>query len=110
MPCERRGEMQGSSDQTAPRNAGLTRIRFFLISWVILYHLDLSLRVSFGIPPLGPLLQRGYLGVDGFFLLSGFALWLGYGSRPPWGRAGITEFLRRRFAKTWPLHALALVA
>ncbi len=106
--------MQGpphqAAHQAAPRDAALTRLRFFLIGWVILYHLDLPLRVSLGLPALAPVLRHGYLGVDGFFLLSGFALWLGYGARPPWGRAGIMDFLRRRFAKIWPLHALALLA
>ena len=70
------------------RQAGLTRLRFFLISWVILYHLNLPLHVTDTWTWLGPVLWRGYLGVDGFFLLSGFALWLGYGTRPPRGIAG----------------------
>lgn len=92
----------------APRDAALTRLRFFLIAWVILYHLNLPLRVTDLLPAIGPVLRHGYLGVDGFFLLSGFALWLGYGTRPPRGVAGVLGFLRRRFAKIWPLHAIAL--
>ncbi len=94
----------------APRDASLTRLRFLLIAWVVLYHLDLTLRVSEALPWLRPVLGRGYLGVDGFFLLSGFALWLGYAGRPPQGRAGIGAFLLRRFAKVWPLHAVAMLA
>lgn len=94
----------------APRHEGLTRLRFVLIGWVVLYHLDLALRVTAVFPWLRPVLGVGYLGVDGFFLLSGFALWLGYGSRPPVGAAGIRRFLLRRLAKIWPLHMLALVA
>lgn len=94
----------------AARHAGLTRLRLLLIGWVILYHLDLTLRVSLDLPWLAPVLGAGYLGVDGFFLLSGFALWLGYAGRPPVGLAGIWHFLLRRLAKLWPLHALALVA
>ncbi|MDO9707905.1 acyltransferase family protein [Paracraurococcus lichenis] len=93
----------------AQRLAGLTRLRVFLIGWVILYHLNLPLHVTDAWPWLGPLLWHGYLGVDGFFLLSGFALWLGYGARPPRGAAGIGRFLLRRVAKIWPLHLVALV-
>lgn len=92
------------------RHAGLTRLRFFLIAWVILYHLNLPLHVTDTWTWLAPVLWRGYLGVDGFFLLSGFALWLGYGTRPPRGAAGMGRFLLRRVAKIWPLHAVALLA
>lgn len=98
------------TNAAAPWHEGLTRLRFVLIGWVVLYHLDLTLRVTGVLPWLRPVLGVGYLGVDGFFLLSGFALWLGYGARPPAGAAGVRRFLLRRLAKIWPLHALALLA
>ncbi len=94
----------------APRAAGLTQLRFFFIAWVVLYHLDLALDVTPELPWLKPLLGRGYLGVDGFFLLSGFAMWLGYAARPPQDWQAVRQFLVRRLAKIWPLHALALLA
>jgi hypothetical protein len=85
-------------------------LRFVLIGWVVLYHLDLTLRVTGVLPWLRPVLGVGYLGVDGFFLLSGFALWLGYGSRSLLDFSSFGRFLLRRLAKIWPLHALALLA
>jgi peptidoglycan/LPS O-acetylase OafA/YrhL len=94
----------------APREPWLTRLRAGLIGWVVLYHLDLTLGVSAALPWTAPVLRKGYLGVDGFFLLSGFALWLGYAARPPWGARGIGDFLARRVAKIWPLHLAALAA
>jgi len=99
----------GPRQGAAPRLAALTRLRFGLIAWVVLYHLDLTLEVSAGFPAAAPLLRAGYLGVDGFFLLSGFALWLGYAARPPRGRRGIARFLLRRMSKIWPLHLAALL-
>ncbi|WP_158295511.1 acyltransferase family protein [Crenalkalicoccus roseus] len=99
----------GTGEAGAPREASLTRLRFVLISWVVLYHLDLALRVSAGLPWLAPVLGVGYLGVDGFFLLSGFALWVGYAARPPSGWQGVGAFLLRRVAKIWPLHLAALL-
>ena len=100
---------QAARPAEAPRAAGLTMLRFGFIAWVVLYHLDLALDVSPDLPWLKPVLGRGYLGVDGFFLLSGFAMWLGYSARPPRDWPAVKQFLVRRLAKIWPLHALALL-
>ncbi|GGG25482.1 acyltransferase [Caldovatus sediminis] len=93
-----------------PRVAALTRLRLLFIGWVVIYHLELALGALRGVPVAEAVVRKGWLGVDGFFLLSGFALWLGYHRRPPWGLRGHARFLGRRLARLYPLHALALLA
>jgi peptidoglycan/LPS O-acetylase OafA/YrhL len=108
-------EARRAVTQTVPkatRLAALTRLRALLILWVLLYHLELPLRALAGWPAAERVALKGYLGVDGFFVLSGFALFLGYRNRPPLGLAGWAEFVRRRAERIFPLHlaALALLA
>jgi peptidoglycan/LPS O-acetylase OafA/YrhL len=90
------------------RLAALTRLRVLLIGWVLVYHLELPLRALAGIPVVERAALKGYLGVDGFFILSGFALYLGYRHRPPLGLSGWAEFALRRAARIFPLHLAAL--
>jgi len=114
------GEARGGSEavlgaasaaaRQPPRIAGLTRLRLLFIGWVVIYHLELTLGALRGVPVAEAVVRKGWLGVDGFFLLSGFALWLGYHTRPPWGWRGHARFLARRLARLYPLHALALLA
>ena len=100
----------GEADSHAKpeRLAALTRLRVLLIGWVLVYHLELPLRAFAGVPLAEDFALKGYLGVDGFFLLSGFALFLGYRYRPPSGLRGWADFVRRRAARIFPLHLAAL--
>jgi peptidoglycan/LPS O-acetylase OafA/YrhL len=91
------------------RLAGLTRLRVILIGWVVLYHLELALGALRGIPVAEQAVMKGYLGVDGFFLLSGFALFIGYRHRPPLGPRGWAGFVARRAERIFPLHLAALL-
>ena len=91
------------------RLAALTRLRAALIAWVLVYHLELALRALQGLPVAETVALKGYLGVDGFFVLSGFALVLGYRHRPPLGVAGWAGFVAKRAARLFPLHLAALV-
>jgi peptidoglycan/LPS O-acetylase OafA/YrhL len=105
---QRRPDVAAAAAQ--PRLASLTRLRLLFIGWVLIYHLELALRALGGVPVIEPAVLRGYLGVDGFFVLSGFALFLGFHARPPRGLAGWGRFVAGRAARIWPLHAVALLA
>ncbi|WP_368416901.1 acyltransferase family protein [Falsiroseomonas sp.] len=100
-------ELRGAKPE---RLAALTRLRAFLIAWVLVYHLELALRALGGFHVAEALALKGYLGVDGFFVLSGFALFLGYRHRAPVGLAGYAGFVRRRAERLFPLHLAALGA
>lgn len=91
---------------TRPELRPLTAVRAPFAWAVVLYHLRLSL---VGWAPAGAIraLGHGYLAVDIFFLLSGFVIWLNYGDRLV-GREAATDFLVRRLARIWPLHAAML--
>lgn len=81
-----------------------------LAAWLVVgFHLRGSIA---GLPaPVLALLDKGYLAVDFFFLLSGFVIWLSYAERlRAAGVRGIGSFLWRRLARIWPLHLAMLAA
>ena len=84
----------------------LTAFRAVFAAWVFSYHVDLQL----GRPQLGPfqpLIERGYLGVDGFFVLSGIVLALAHPAIQPLP-AQAASFWTRRLARIYPVH-LAMI-
>jgi peptidoglycan/LPS O-acetylase OafA/YrhL len=82
----------------------LTALRFFAAMWVVAYQFW---------PTLGgerpSLLAKGYLGVDLFFVLSGFILCHVY--LRPFGerRFSYREFLWARLARIYPTHIVTLI-
>lgn len=99
----------------APRGStrleALTGVRAFAAAWVILLHFGEPL---YGLLPglrfAERLTTQGFLGVDLFFVLSGFILSFNYFdhfksgvSVTDWGR-----FLRLRLARMWPTHVFTL--
>ena len=52
----------------------LTMCRAAFAAWVVIYHVDLYLNFSRYLGPAADLIRHGYLGVDGFFFLSGLIL------------------------------------
>ena len=90
----------------------LTGLRGVAALLVLAHHLYLRLAIDQHLPMVQAVLRKGYLGVDIFFVLSGFVMSMVYA---PWFAAGgqaraatYGVFLVRRVARLWPLHAAVL--
>ncbi|MGU3330861.1 acyltransferase family protein [Methylobacterium mesophilicum] len=87
----------------------LTGLRGVAACWVVLYHLhDRGLEGHL----LRPLISKGYIAVDMFFILSGFLMTYLYSDRLKSGVFSFShiEFLTRRFARIYPLYILVTVS
>ena len=101
--------MDGITLARQDESRALTGLRGVGALLVMLHHFHQHLALDVHIPLLGGLLQKGYLGVDLFFVLSGFVMAMVYGpwftqAKPGRGQA-YCVFLLRRVARLWPLHA-----
>lgn len=88
----------------------LTGLRGVAALWVLLYHIQ-AMGDGFALPKSVPILRDGWLGVDMFFVLSGFILMLVHGDefRAP-HLARVASFLRLRFFRVYPLATVVLLA
>ena len=87
----------------------LTCCRAIFAAWVFAYHLNLEARYADTLGPAGGFVQRGALGVDGFFILSGMILAYAHPALTP----GFTEarrFWGKRLARIYPVHIAMIVA
>ena len=107
-------------DTSTPESPALTGLRGVAAVLVVMHHASLHLG-AVDLPGAGGLFRKGYLGVDLFFVLSGFVMSMVYGSwftgRLPGAAAprrwtdaagAGAVFLVRRAARVWPLHAAVL--
>jgi peptidoglycan/LPS O-acetylase OafA/YrhL len=90
----------------------LTGLRIIAAGWVMLVHFGAFLGPYYDqVPWLRPLLGSGWIGVELFFVLSGYLLTRGYldevGGRPTPRVVG--RFLLNRFARVWPAWAVVTV-
>jgi len=91
-------------DEKRPRLPALTGLRFFAALWVVMLHYAGSRP---GALPSFPLLSRGWLGVNMFFVLSGFIL--AYtGLNGATLRRTHRAFWWARFSRIYPAYLLAL--
>jgi peptidoglycan/LPS O-acetylase OafA/YrhL len=81
----------------------LTAVRGLLALWVFAYHANLHLHFA----SFGGLIGRGYLGVDGFFILSGLVLAHRH-PKPEQTLAAYGQFWWRRVVRLYPT-ALAML-
>jgi peptidoglycan/LPS O-acetylase OafA/YrhL len=86
----------------------LTGLRGVAASMVLLLHLD-QIHGNILAPFVAPVAQ-GYLGVDIFFVLSGFILAHVYRDTAVHSLRGYGVFLWRRFARIYPMHLATLAA
>ena len=105
---EERALLRDLTRKHIPKIPALTGIRGYAACWVVLYHIE-----EYSAHPGAPLfaLRSGYLGVDLFFLLSGFVLMLTYGTGAyplRWPR--VRDFAIGRFTRILPLHWSMLIA
>jgi len=78
----------------------LTSLRFFAAYWVVFYHYWPALLAAF----TPGLVAKGYLGVELFFVLSGFILCHVYLAGFEAGRFRYAEFIWARLARIYPMH------
>ena len=83
----------------------LTSLRFFAALWVVAYHYWPSLTGGYPV-----LVDKGYLGVELFFVLSGFILAHVYLDDAGAGRLNYGRFLWARLARIYPVHLVTLAA
>ena len=89
---------------TPPDLRALTTLRFLAAAWVVLYTAWPHLNVGF--TPTA--VSKGYLGVEVFFVLSGFILSHVYLQPAGEKRFSYTGFLWARIARVYPLHLVTL--
>jgi len=88
----------------------LTGLRAVAAAWVVLFHFSFTPGDAW--TPywqfLRPAIGSGTLGVDLFFVLSGFVITLTYLDTvgPRWSVRGSAGFLWARICRVWPVHAL----
>lgn len=83
----------------------LTSLRIAAAVWVLIYHFRFHLNL--GIDKLG-LFEKGYLGVDLFFILSGFILSHVYMRGVEEKRFNYGSFLWARISRIYPVHLATL--
>ncbi len=104
-----------------PDITDLTICRAAFAAWVFIYHLDLHLHFSQALGVFSPLITHGYMGVDGFFILSGLVLLHTHREfdavqksalhmKFRWAGQGVLlRFYAKRLARIYPVHLATIL-
>ncbi len=85
----------------------LTSLRACFALWVFAYHINLHAQFAPRLGPFAGLITHGYLGVDGFFILSGLILArVDQQAKRP---AEILRFWGKRLARLYPVHLAVIL-
>lgn len=77
---------------------------------VVLFHFKIHIAYPIAsIPVIGAVIFHGDLGVDMFFILSGFVMTYVYGLPAPKTRFNFRKFYIRRLARIYPVHVVTLL-
>ena len=89
---------------------GLTGLRGIAAIWVVTFHYDIGPFSPLHIGRALPLIRLGYLGVDLFFILSGFVIWHVHATefRKP-SLATLKRFVGLRLARLYPVYLFTLL-
>ncbi len=88
-----------------PMMPAITGLRAFTATNIVFFHFWNP--KWFG--PLSPLMDNGYVGVNFFFLLSGFILTYNYADRQDAGQFSSSQFWRTRISRLYPIYLLGLL-
>lgn len=83
----------------------LTGLRFFAAFYVFVFHIDLRLPLTFLGKTISYLIAQGAVGVNVFFILSGFILFYNYHDK----KVNFVEFILKRLAKIYPVYLAGFV-
>ncbi|NNM55866.1 acyltransferase [Acidocella sp.] len=103
----------------------LTVFRAMLAAWIFFYFIDVDINFSVWLGPFAGVVRHGYLGVDGFFMLSGLILarvhpelsrmgvhpqlqWEKFGDPQPF-HPRAWRFWAMRLGRIYPLHLVTII-